>query len=163
MKVCSKCGLEKDQSEFRVEKATPDRWCKNCSKEYQRKYRNSSHGKHVIQNYERKYCRSLSGKLSQSEGHRKYRNSPRGKLSIQQYTNENAKLVYERFNHKCFNCGSTNRLTIDHHYPLSLGYGLTLNNAVLLCRSCNSSKQDKMPQEFYTQEKLDILVSLLIF
>lgn len=62
--------------------------------------------------------------------------------------------VYEKFNNKCFNCNSENKLELDHHYPLSLGNPLTINNTVLLCRSCNSKKAAKLPESFYTPEQL---------
>lgn len=41
MKVCSKCGLEKDESEFVIVKTTKDKLstiCRNCKKEYDIKY-----------------------------------------------------------------------------------------------------------------------------
>lgn len=62
--------------------------------------------------------------------------------------------TYSKFNYQCFNCSSTQHLTIDHHYPLSKGFALTINNAVLLCRSCNSSKHNKLPETFYSPEQL---------
>lgn len=62
--------------------------------------------------------------------------------------------VKKVFNHECFKCGSKNKLSIDHHKPLSKGFPLKIGNAVLLCRSCNSSKRDKDPEEFYTTLEL---------
>jgi 5-methylcytosine-specific restriction endonuclease McrA len=64
------------------------------------------------------------------------------------------KYIYSKFNHSCFNCGSEEKLCLDHHYPLSKGYPLILKNAVLLCGSCNTSKNNKFPQNFYTESKL---------
>ena len=43
----------------------------------------------------------------------------------------------------CVLCGSTENLEIDHLEPLSLGYGLFVDNVVVLCDSCNSSKSNK--------------------
>lgn len=43
----------------------------------------------------------------------------------------------------CALCGSTETLTVDHLLPLNMGYGLSVDNAVVLCRSCNSSKLDR--------------------
>lgn len=62
--------------------------------------------------------------------------------------------VYYKFDYKCFHCKSIDRLSIDHHYPLSLGNPLTINNAVLLCRSCNAKKGTKLPESFYSPEQL---------
>ncbi len=41
--------------------------------------------------------------------------------------------------------------------PLSGGNALAHDNAVVLCRSYNSSKGDKFPEEFYSVNKLDEL------
>ena len=38
-------------------------------------------------------------------------------------------------------------LHVDHVYPLSLGHGLEPGNATVLCISCNSSKQNKHPDD----------------
>lgn len=43
----------------------------------------------------------------------------------------------------CVLCGATERLTVDHVRPLSLGFGLEPGNAARLCGSCNSKKIDK--------------------
>lgn len=68
--------------------------------------------------------------------------------------------VFDRFNNKCFKCGNKEDLTVDHHIPFIRSGRLTRSNAVLLCRSCNSSKNAKMPKDFYTEKelkKLDIM------
>lgn len=55
----------------------------------------------------------------------------------------------------CANCYSNKNLEIDHHYPLSKGFELTVNNAVLLCKTCNTSKGSKRPEDFYSKDKLN--------
>jgi 5-methylcytosine-specific restriction endonuclease McrA len=65
------------------------------------------------------------------------------------------------FGHRCFNCKTDQKLQIDHHYPLSSGFALTVDNAVLLCAFCNNSKHNKMPEEFYPKDKLQLLEYLL--
>lgn len=65
--------------------------------------------------------------------------------------------VLEKFNHSCFNCGSTEKLTIDHHLPFSRGGRLTESNSVVLCLSCNSSKNAKHPNIFYSKKQLNKL------
>ena len=77
------------------------------------------------------------------------------------YTIQDEQYTKSLFNNKCFNCGATDNLHIDHHYPLSKGHALTRNNAVLLCQHCNISKSNKSPEEFYTPEKLSILTEML--
>ena len=69
------------------------------------------------------------------------------------YTIKHSVITFNAFNNKCYNCKSTEKLEIDHHRPLSKGYPLTLKNAVILCRSCNSSKGNKSPEDFYGRYK----------
>lgn len=42
----------------------------------------------------------------------------------------------------------------DHHVPISLGGRLTPGNIGVLCTSCNSRKNEKSPQSFYTASEL---------
>jgi 5-methylcytosine-specific restriction endonuclease McrA len=44
-----------------------------------------------------------------------------------------------------------------HEKPLASGFGLSRDNAVLLCRMCNAQKGKKMPDEFYSKRELDRL------
>lgn len=53
---------------------------------------------------------------------------------------------------KCILCESVERLQVDHAQPLSKGFGLKPGNAVVLCKSCNSSKKAKL----FTQLKPEI-------
>lgn len=84
------------------------------------------------------------------------------KLALNEsYTNIDEQYTLELFKYTCAHCGSTKNLTIDHHYPLIKGYPLTKKNAVVLCNICNSSKGTKLPEEFYTKEKLSEISELL--
>jgi 5-methylcytosine-specific restriction endonuclease McrA len=69
--------------------------------------------------------------------------------------------TYLFFSKVCFKCKSKDMLHIDHHFPLSRGFGLSIENAVLLCRSCNDSKYNKIPEEFYTTHELEIVEFIL--
>jgi 5-methylcytosine-specific restriction endonuclease McrA len=62
--------------------------------------------------------------------------------------------IREIFNDSCANCGATENLEIDHHYPISKGHPLSKTNAVLLCSKCNRKKHTKVPESFYQPEKL---------
>jgi len=77
------------------------------------------------------------------------------------YTSDDEVLTRDIFGHRCFKCHTSYDLTIDHHMPLSQGFGLSICNAVLLCRKCNSAKNGKLPSDFYTAEELDLLTDLL--
>jgi 5-methylcytosine-specific restriction endonuclease McrA len=183
MKTCSKCKVEKDESAFRARKDRPcglRSQCRACDLKYNdteagqdaaRKYRTSHKGKLHLLSRMKRFQKTTKGKQVRE----RYRVSDKGRASNvasharrrdkiasldENFTRQDALLVRKRFNKRCFNCGSCDGLQIDHHYPLSKGYALSLRNAVLLCKSCNSSKHDKMPEEFYSQDKLEILTTI---
>ena len=101
----------------------------------------------------REYSKNNSNKLFESRNRRRERK----KLVKNNYSKKCLDITLFVFNNKCFNCGMKDNLSIDHNYPLSRGYGLTIGNAVLLCRSCNSSKKDILPKNFYSKNKLKTL------
>lgn len=65
---------------------------------------------------------------------------------------ELADYVWEKFSRKCFACdtplSSSKEMHLDHTRPLVLLWPLD-DTATALCGSCNSSKSDKNPAEFY--------------
>ncbi|QWT30007.1 HNH endonuclease [Streptomyces phage TunaTartare] len=52
-------------------------------------------------------------------------------------------LLVEVYGKLCLKCGVTEKLTIDHIVPLSLGGDNQFENLQILCHSCNSSKQNR--------------------
>lgn len=48
--------------------------------------------------------------------------------------------VFERDGRVCLNCGSTDRLTVDHIHPWSKGGADVMDNYQTLCASCNYGK-----------------------
>ncbi len=77
------------------------------------------------------------------------------------YTKADEDYTRRVFQNRCFNCGSTEKICVDHNNPLSKGFALTRKNAVLLCFGCNSSKYTKIPAEFYSPAKLKKLKKIL--
>jgi len=53
----------------------------------------------------------------------------------------------------CNNCGEEKPL----NYPLSSNNPLELDNAVILCQSCNSKKYKKLPENYYSEKELEKL------
>lgn len=68
-----------------------------------------------------------------------------------------AKVIYDRFGHKCFRCGKS--LTypqdgnIDHTLPAKLLWPVS-TGATLLCSDCNNLKHGKWPSEVYSKNQL---------
>lgn len=129
----------------------------NKEKEHQRKIlqkaRNPELYKEQINKASKKY------RKSHPEYVREYSRKRRARKSALQenYTKSDEQYTMALFNHSCANCGSTENLCIDHHYPLSKGHALTRKNAVVLCNTCNASKGNKLPEEFYDIQTLTII------
>lgn len=68
--------------------------------------------------------------------------------------------IWDKFDRKCFKCqkslSNPREMDLDHTFPLAYLWPLD-DTATCLCSSCNSSKSDKFPVDFYTQEELQIL------
>lgn len=56
--------------------------------------------------------------------------------------------VFDRDDWICTYCGSADDLTCDHIRPLARGGNNDLDNLTTACRSCNSSKGDKLVEEW---------------
>jgi len=56
--------------------------------------------------------------------------------------------VLARDGYQCVYCGGTDDLTIDHIFTFSRGGSNTPDNLQVLCRSCNSSKGDSIPDDY---------------
>lgn len=63
-------------------------------------------------------------------------------------------IVFGAFGSRCTNCDATADLCIDHHRPLVAGHAISIDNAVVLCRSCNGRKKASSPETFYAPERL---------
>ena len=184
MKTCSKCRLQKDRSAFYKNKIKSDglnAWCKACMSQEQRSVAGRARNRLSTAAYEKtslgklknkRYRESEKGKAK----NQRYNQSPKGKATRRGhqlkyreraynldggYSSDDEQRTRVLFNHRCFKCSISDRLEIDHNLPLSAGFGLTRDNAVLLCRSCNTSKGTRLPHEFYSSKQLQALECLL--
>lgn len=62
------------------------------------------------------------------------------KTKRRQIPKKNRELIINRDGKKCFYCGSTERLTVDHIIPLKHGGSNLASNMIASCHSCNSTK-----------------------
>jgi len=165
-KLCNGCDTIKPADEFRKDRRNKSGLgsrCLECCRSYDRSekakaalrtYRKTPEGKLAS----KRFRQSDNGRLARLRCH--YRRRDR-QCNLNTYlSSEDIKYIRLRFDNQCFKCGDKDDLTIDHHRPLGRGYGLSVNNAVLLCRSCNSSKGIRMPWDFYAPEELEYLSSL---
>jgi 5-methylcytosine-specific restriction endonuclease McrA len=99
--------------------------------------------------------------LSKTKEYSRLKNEKR-ELSKIEWTPEMDRAL-KKFQKSCVVCGSINKLCVDHVYPFSKGYLLKPGNAVRLCRSCNSIKNDKYPQELDSHTGYKILIAAELF
>jgi len=170
MKVCSKCGQEKQKNEFYKDKRTLDGLysdCKQChdniTKKYSKKYRKNPKGKAVIRANDRKYRQTKKYKLRI----KKYRQSPQYKLRVKKYLlTPIARLIWIKAHAKqrniyfnlslseylkiwgnpCFYCGEPLKYTSLDRINNKLGY--TPGNVVACCRLCNRRKFKSTQEEY---------------
>lgn len=187
-RICGKCKENKLFGEFVKNKSKRNGLtaiCKTCCNETSKQYRKNNPEK--VKASKEKYCKNNPEKVKKvydryrknnpekvrAKNNRWKKNNPEKvkaykrdrrakKLAVQEnYTPEQEQITRRAFNNKCFNCESITKLHIDHHRPLSKGHPLTLQNAVVLCQSCNTSKSDKNPEDFYGKKKCDELNKIL--
>ena len=106
----------------------------------------------MIKRYSKKYFATEKGRVQKRVQNSKRRALRKG-LHEKFTATDRAKLL-KRFGEKCFNCGSTLQLEVDHHIPLSKGEILSNKNAVLLCKLCNIKKSNKLPNIFYSYDQI---------
>ena len=189
LKTCKKCNEAKSLDEFHKNAQSRDGYrprCKVCRKADSKiEYKNAD-AEHRSTIARVKYLRNRDRILKRSklyrqnnkdylkQYHQQYladhldeyaaRTAKRRAMKVQineDYTAEDRQFTVSLFKSQCFKCKTTNRPEIDHHMPLSLGYPLSRDNAVILCKSCNSSKGNKIPTDFYTEEEYNTLTDLL--
>ncbi len=115
-------------------------------------------------NYDREddfKLQTIKTKVSDTRQLSSYSRRKQVKKLKENFSTKDREMTFDRFDHKCFKCEATEELCIDHHYPLRYGFPLSPSNAVVLCRSCNSSKKSKMPSKFYNEEELKELQTKL--
>ena len=100
-------------------------------------------------------------RLPHKKAERCRRRRAQKQLVNENFTSKQMKFILYVFNNQCFNCGSKNNLCVDHFKPLSKGNPLTLENAIILCIKCNSSKHTKDPQDFFLSHKFNRAKSLM--
>lgn len=99
----------------------------------------------------RRYWQTEQFKLVAARGRQK-RRAAKKQVHHFQYTTEELKLLYEKFDNACAYCGSTASLTVDHAVALSKGGSDVLGNLLPACMTCNCSKCDRDIEQWYQSQ-----------
>ena len=156
-KTCTKCGQTKPLNAFYASKRYRNGYrpqCKKCLNE------GSRHTKslYYINNQEAIKSKASSYRANNKDliaiGKKEWQKSNPDKVLA--YTTKRRKSMRENgifyvsrseiealYNSPCFNCGSLNRIEIEHIIPISRGGTHSIGNLMALCKSCNASKGNK--------------------
>ena len=160
-KKCCTCKCSKESNCFHRNKSTKDGlhpMCKECRREYRKRYPPAEYSKKYHKDYNKTYRLSKRGK----ERYNAYRKSEKGILAIRmgshrrrirevcpegvrKLTGEDWALILKYYENECaYCCKKTHRLEIEHVIPLSKGGFDSFDNITVSCKSCNSSKRDRI-------------------
>lgn len=113
----------------------------DAARKSKRKFRteNLEKAREYNRNWSRKYRAANPAKIAE------YRHARRSKTP---YSPELEALMAELRKRPCTYCGSTDKITIDHVVPLARGGKHEVDNLAPACGSCNSSKNDKLLEDW---------------
>ena len=102
----------------------------------------------------RRYFESLISEMNERSESLVYRHEHGVELSDE---------IFDRFGGECFKCKKKftkrSEMNMDHTRPLALLWPLD-ETATALCKNCNSSKRDRFPNDFYSDDELKKLSDL---
>lgn len=118
-KVCAKCGIEKDESEFRKDNKSKDKlgcWCKECDKEYKRMYYSKNRDK-VNAARREKYKTDTDFRLKQktSNAQSYQRNKDKRTTQNKEYCAD-LQIFVENLKTPCVKCGECRPWLIQFHH-----------------------------------------------
>ena len=119
--------------------------CKNCDNEliYCRGFCRSCYSKEYRKNnLEKLRLGEIEYREKNKDRIEDYNKNWRIKNTFYDLITEDINKIFQR-DMSCVYCNSIKSLSLDHIIPVSKGGDTTLNNMVLACRSCNSSKSNK--------------------
>lgn len=169
MKICSKCGVEKNIEEFIKSKKSQSgygSWCLQCNRDSSKKWQQENKEKYLLASREwkknhkehnsfynknwkknniskvREWCNKNLERLRVNASNRRAKiKANGGRITLQQW-NE----LKRFYGNMCLCCGRKEpeiSLSLDHVFPISLGGEHNISNAQPLCVSCNCKKGKK--------------------
>lgn len=78
------------------------------------------------------------------------------------FTPDDWKIALDYFGHACAYCGEIRPLAQEHFIPLSANGPYTPDNIVPACKSCNSRKYNKLPEDWCDPDVYDRIACFLI-
>ena len=162
VKKCTKCGVIKPRSEFyKKTETTIQPACKTCFTQLNKDYYLKNKHKIVVKkkeyyNNHKEIIISRITKWNKNNPDKRVKymvvvNAVRRGRKLANggsFTAKEWKDLIVKHNNKCYYCGCTGKLTIDHFIPLSKGGTNSINNIVPACGVCNTLKGNKLPEQW---------------
>jgi 5-methylcytosine-specific restriction endonuclease McrA len=141
LKTCPTCKTAKPEINFGRDRGRGDGLATEC-KACRLAYRLANKGRLKTWNRELR--------LANQQRYALYRTQRRAKLAgaLSTLTPVQWEAILELYGNSCAYCGKPGKMTVDHVVPVSRGGGTTPDNVVPACKSCNSSKGARTPQEW---------------
>jgi 5-methylcytosine-specific restriction endonuclease McrA len=162
MRVCIKCGIEKQLEAFSIHKTSRDGYtneCRDCAS--RRKYEWLVANREKARQNTIKWRRAniekaraasrLNAKrwsASNPEKVREYSIGRRARKKANTYYQVSAKYLKRIHSSSCIYCGSNEFIEADHVIPLARGGQHSIGNLAPACRTCNASKRDRFIMEW---------------
>ncbi len=163
-RICGMCAIDITYRGGQV------KYCESCAaeriNERNRRYEHSEEGKKIrkiYEEYRRPIKKIYDARPEKRNALKQYRKTERGKAMMKKYVKKRKEWVNQAGgNHTdeelrilkirekcCIFCGVSDNLTTDHFIPFSRGGNDYIKNIHIACNSCNASKQDKLPEEWF--------------
>ena len=180
-KICSKCGIEKDTSEFVKSSRKKDGLCPSC-RECKKAY-NIQHKKEISE-YNANY--KIEHKEEVAKRDKEYQKNTKSARNAykQSWTKNKIKTnieyqkkhltarnvsyalkpeILRRDNFKCALCESTNNLAMHHIIPVAVNITLiaTFSNLITLCKTCHLQKAHKGNTATYDEALAQTLLEIV--
>lgn len=89
-------------------------------------------------------------KLAQPTGRRRSPSDKKGRTHNSKRRKRRRRRIFERDGYRCAGCGGVfpaKKLTLDHIVPAAKGGSNRIENLQTMCRPCNQTKADAMPED----------------
>ena len=109
--------------------------------------------KEQYKSHNKRYREENPGKFKEYSRRRNHRRRQAELGTKFNFSAEEWQQCLAHFNHQCAYCGSKESLEQEHVVPVSAGGHYTADNIIPACKSCNSSKNNKIMQDWFTQHE----------
>ena len=140
-----------ENNKEKIKEYRHNQYLKNRDYELEKDKNYNKKNRNIIRERERKYLSTEKGKQVnhlKTVKRRTRLNKLKNDFNLEQW--EKCK---NYFNNCCAYCGKKEKLTVEHFIPISKGGNTIAKNILPICKSCNSSKQEKDFEKWYKEQK----------